>query len=148
MEPDGLLYLSSEDERLAGMAAHDLDLVVAESCRLIPTGGTLGVPCSFSTRSRSSPVRKSSPAACSTASRSTCSSGSSAKLLSHEVATDSERRRMVNPRKAYPIDPGLIPIFDRSGRSNLGRALETSVLLELDHLGADVSYLHSPAGLQ
>ena len=33
------------------------------------------------------------------------------------VATDSERRRMVNPRKAYPIDPGLIPVFDRSGKS-------------------------------
>ncbi len=25
------------------------------------------------------------------------------------LETDSERRRMVNPRKAYPVDPGLIP---------------------------------------
>ena len=31
------------------------------------------------------------------------------------IASESERRRMVNPRKAYPIDPGLIPVFDRSG---------------------------------
>lgn len=57
------------------------------------------------------------------------------------IATDSERRRMVNPRKAYPIDPGLIPIFDRSGKGNLGHALETCVLLELDRRGAEVSYV-------
>ncbi len=25
----------------------------------------------------------------------------------------SERQRMVNPRKAYPIDPGLIPVWSR-----------------------------------
>lgn len=62
------------------------------------------------------------------------------------IATDSERRRMVNPRKAYPIDPGLIPIFDRSGKANLGHALETCVLLELDRRGAEVSYVHAPGG--
>mgnify|MGYP002335825689 CR=1 FL=1 len=61
------------------------------------------------------------------------------------IATDSERRRMVNPRKAYPIDPGLIPIFDRSGKANLGHALETCVLLELDRRGAEVSYVHTSA---
>ena len=44
----------------------------------------------------------------------------------------SERQRMVNPRKAYPVDPGLIPVFDRSGRANVGHALETAVLLELE----------------
>jgi predicted AAA+ superfamily ATPase len=64
------------------------------------------------------------------------------------IATDSERRRMVNPRKAYPIDPGLIPLFDRSGRSDLGHALETAVLLELDRRQADISYVHTPAGLE
>lgn len=62
------------------------------------------------------------------------------------IATDSERRRMVNPRKIYPIDPGLIPIFDRSGKANLGHALETCVLLELDRRGAEVSYVHTPGG--
>jgi predicted AAA+ superfamily ATPase len=30
----------------------------------------------------------------------------------------SERQRMVNPRKAYPVDPGLIAIFAQSGRSH------------------------------
>jgi predicted AAA+ superfamily ATPase len=62
------------------------------------------------------------------------------------IATDSERRRMVNPRKAYPIDPGLIPVFDRSGKTNLGHAIETAVLLDLDRRGADVSYVRSGSG--
>ncbi len=62
------------------------------------------------------------------------------------IATDSERRRMVNPRKVYPIDPGLIPIFDRSGKANLGHALETCVLLELDRRGAAVSYVRTLKG--
>ncbi len=44
----------------------------------------------------------------------------------------SERQRMVNPRKAYPVDPGLIAVFDRSGRANSGHALETAVLIELE----------------
>jgi predicted AAA+ superfamily ATPase len=67
-------------------------------------------------------------------------------LRTLSIATDSERRRMVNPRKAYPIDPGLIPVFDRSGKVNLGHALETCVLLELDRRGAEVSYVHTPEG--
>ncbi len=43
----------------------------------------------------------------------------------------SERRRMVNPRKAYPIDTGLIAVFDRHGEANRGHALEAAVLVEL-----------------
>jgi hypothetical protein len=62
------------------------------------------------------------------------------------LATDSERRRMVNPRKVYPIDPGLIPVYDRSGKANVGHALETCVLLELDRRGAQVSYVRTPGG--
>ena len=64
------------------------------------------------------------------------------------IATDSERRRMVNPRKVYPIDPGLIPLFDRSGKANLGHALETCVLLELDRRGAEVGYVHTAGGYE
>lgn len=67
-------------------------------------------------------------------------------LRTLSIATDSERRRMVNPRKAYPIDPGLIPVFDRSAKANLGHTLETCVLLELDRRGAEVSYVHTPDG--
>ena len=59
------------------------------------------------------------------------------------IATDSERQRMVNPRKVYPVDMGLIPIFDRSTKSNIGHALETAVYLELERRGAEVSYVRS-----
>ena len=58
----------------------------------------------------------------------------------------SERQRMVNPRKAYPVDPGLISLFARSGRSQEGRALETAVLLELERRGWEVSYLRTAEG--
>jgi predicted AAA+ superfamily ATPase len=64
------------------------------------------------------------------------------------VATDSERRRMVNPRKAYPIDPGLIPVYDRSGKANLGHALETAILLELDRRGAETAYVKTHDGYE
>lgn len=58
----------------------------------------------------------------------------------------SERQRMVNPRKAYPIDPGLIALFERSGREHQGRALETAVLLELERRGYEVSYVRTDQG--
>lgn len=64
------------------------------------------------------------------------------------VATTSERRRQVNPRKAYPIDPGLIPVFDRSPRPNLGHALETAVLLELERRGCENAYVRTADGLE
>jgi predicted AAA+ superfamily ATPase len=60
--------------------------------------------------------------------------------------TGSERQRMVNPRKAYPIDPGLIPIYERIGRDNLGHALETAVLIELLRRGCEVHYFRTPQG--
>jgi predicted AAA+ superfamily ATPase len=64
------------------------------------------------------------------------------------IASESERRRMVNPRKIYPIDGGLIPVFDRSGRANLGHALETSVLLELERRGAEIAYVRTSGGFE
>lgn len=62
------------------------------------------------------------------------------------MEASSERQRMVNPRKAYPIDPGLIPVFDRTGRANLGHALETAVLIELERRRRDVTYVRTPEG--
>jgi predicted AAA+ superfamily ATPase len=59
------------------------------------------------------------------------------------VATASERRRRVNPRKAYPADPGLIAVFDRTGGPNTGRALETCVVQELLRRGCDVTYVRT-----
>jgi len=62
------------------------------------------------------------------------------------MESNSERQRMVNPRKAYPADPGLIPCYDRSGRTNLGHALETAVLIELERRRAQVTYVRTPEG--
>lgn len=60
----------------------------------------------------------------------------------------SERQRMVNPRKAYPVDPGLIPLYERTGRPNLGHALETAVFLELERRGYEMTYLRTKDGLE
>ncbi|WP_447973886.1 ATP-binding protein [Nitrospira sp. Kam-Ns4a] len=64
------------------------------------------------------------------------------------VAASSERRRMVNPRKAYPVDPGLIPAFDRTGRANRGHALETAVRIELERRRMEVSYVRTREGYE
>lgn len=69
-------------------------------------------------------------------------------LYSLAVATDSERRRRVNPRKIYPIDTGLIPIFDRSGKANLGHQLETAVFLELIRCGTEIAYVRTAGGFE
>ena len=69
-------------------------------------------------------------------------------IRSVPLATESERRRNSNPRKVYPVDPGLIGAFDRSGRSNLGHALETVVLHELDRRGAEVGYVRTAEGYE
>ncbi|CAN5739360.1 ATP-binding protein [soil metagenome] len=58
----------------------------------------------------------------------------------------SERQRMVNPRRAYPIDPALIALFDRTGREQIGRALETAILLELQRRGWEVTWLRTASG--
>jgi len=60
----------------------------------------------------------------------------------------SERQRMVNPRKVYPVDPGLITTFDRSGRTNVGHALETAVLIELERRRRDVTYVRTASGYE
>lgn len=53
----------------------------------------------------------------------------------------SERQRMVNPRKAYPIDPSLIALYSRSDRTYRGASLETVVLLELERRGYSVTWV-------
>jgi hypothetical protein len=58
----------------------------------------------------------------------------------------SERQRQVNPRKVYPVDPGLIPVFDRSGKAGSGHALETAVLIELERRRCPVAYVKTPSG--
>ncbi len=58
----------------------------------------------------------------------------------------SERQRMVNPRKAYPVDTGLIGVFDRSGEANRGHALETAVLIELERRRCEATYVRTREG--
>ena len=53
----------------------------------------------------------------------------------------SEKQRLVNPRKVYPIDAGLIPLYEQPGREHRGRALETAVLLELERREYTVAWL-------
>ncbi len=60
------------------------------------------------------------------------------------MASGSERQRAMNPRKAYPADTGLIPVFERRGRQNRGRLLETAVFVELQRRRLDASYVHTP----
>lgn len=60
----------------------------------------------------------------------------------------SERQRMVNPRKAYPVDPALIVLFERSGRTHQGRALETAILLELERRGFELAYVRTAEGYE
>lgn len=57
-----------------------------------------------------------------------------------DMHSTSERQRMVNPRKAYPVDPGLILLHARPGREHRGRALETAVLLELERRDYTVTW--------
>lgn len=64
------------------------------------------------------------------------------------LATESERRRNSNPRKLYPVDPGLIGAFDASGRANVGHALETVVFNELDRRRAETTYVRTQSGFE
>lgn len=64
------------------------------------------------------------------------------------LETSAVRRRMVNPRKIYPVDTGLIPVFDRSGRPNRGHALETAVLIELERRRYQTAYVKTEEGFE
>ena len=69
-------------------------------------------------------------------------------LHSVALATDSVRRQQVNPRKVYPVDTGLMALFDKSGKPNTGHALETAVLHALLQRGAQVGYVLTPGGFE
>jgi predicted AAA+ superfamily ATPase len=69
-------------------------------------------------------------------------------LHSLEVVSDSERRRQVNPRKVYPVDTGLMSLYERTGKINLGHALETAVFHELQRRGASTGYVRTPRGFE
>lgn len=64
------------------------------------------------------------------------------------IATDSEKRRQVNPRKIYPLDPAVGPVFDRSQKQNIGHALEVAVHNELLRRGAETAYVKTAEGYE
>ena len=51
-------------------------------------------------------------------------------------------------RLGYPTDPGLISLYERTGRANLGLALETVVLLELERRGCEIDYVRNRDGYE
>lgn len=69
-------------------------------------------------------------------------------LQTMPIASDSEKRRQVNPRKVYPVDHGLTPVFDRSQKSNMGHSLEVAVHNELLRRGAEVAYVKTKNGYE
>lgn len=64
------------------------------------------------------------------------------------IHSGSERQRQSNPRKGYPVDPGLIHAYDRTGRANVGHALETAVMAELERRKHELSYLKTSEGYE
>jgi uncharacterized protein len=69
-------------------------------------------------------------------------------LTSITIASESERRRQVNPRKSYPVDTGLSALFDPAGKPNTGHALETVVLHECMRRGMQLAYVRTAQGYE
>lgn len=63
-----------------------------------------------------------------------------------EIFSESQRARMVNPRKTYPVDPGLATAFSRTPLRGRGHLLETAVFLGLRRLTEDISYYRTASG--
>ena len=69
-------------------------------------------------------------------------------LTSICIASESVRRRQVNPRKIYPVDTGLMALFNAADNPHTGHALETIVLHECLRRGAQVAYVRTASGYE
>lgn len=69
-------------------------------------------------------------------------------VTSISIASESERRRQVNPRKSYPVDTALSALFDPAGKPNTGHALETVVLHECLRRGMQIAYVRTAQGYE
>jgi uncharacterized protein len=69
-------------------------------------------------------------------------------ITSVSIASESIRRRQVNPRKSYPVDTGLSALFDPIGKPNTGHALETIVLQECLRRGNHIAYVNTASGFE
>ncbi len=65
-----------------------------------------------------------------------------------ELYTESERKRRMNPRKFYLIDPALHNYLTLRFSENKGRLLENLVFLELRRKGRTVHYYKTKAGYE
>lgn len=64
------------------------------------------------------------------------------------IFTQSERVRQSNPRKIYPIDPGMVTACAGRTGSGLGQLLETIVFLHLRRKGLELSYYRHDDGTE
>jgi len=62
------------------------------------------------------------------------------------IHTDSERVRQSNPRKVYPVDPGLVSAAAPQGGWGTGQLLETLAFLHLRRQGHELSYFRHADG--
>jgi len=62
------------------------------------------------------------------------------------IHSRSERARMVNPRKVYAIDTGLVQACTHSPRPDWGRLLENFVFMELRRLPLVIEYYRTGSG--
>ena len=64
------------------------------------------------------------------------------------IATRSERKRQVNPRKVYLADHGLAAAFQSAPTADRGHHLENIVACELKRRCRDLSYVKTESGLE
>ncbi|MFO8073652.1 MAG: ATP-binding protein [Polyangia bacterium] len=64
------------------------------------------------------------------------------------IHSRSERVRRVNPRKVYPVDPGLATAYRSSPSADLGRQLETFVFDHLRRSSSAISYYQTRGGFE
>jgi len=69
-------------------------------------------------------------------------------LFTIPIAAESEKARMVNPRKAYPADHGLAGSFVMKTSRDLGHHLETVVAVELHRRGFTLEYVCTSSGYE
>ena len=64
------------------------------------------------------------------------------------IHTASERVRHSNPRKLYPMDPGMVSACSNAAGTSLGRLLETFVFLHLRRHTSKISYYRHVDGTE
>lgn len=69
-------------------------------------------------------------------------------LPSSPIATRSERKRQVNPRKVYLADHGLAAAFQSTPTADRGHHFDNIVACELKRWCRDLSYVKTDSGLE